>query len=105
MLGQAAAVPVDTIRLGGGGARSKLWQRIQTDIYGHQVELVEADEGAAYGAALLAGVGVGTWTSVDEACGVSVRVRERLEPEASLRSLMDQQYRAYQRVYPAVRSL
>ena len=52
-------VPVRNIRLGGGGARSSLWRQIQADVYAHAVELVEADEGAAYGAALLAGVGAG----------------------------------------------
>ncbi|HEX8351491.1 MAG TPA: xylulokinase, partial [Pyrinomonadaceae bacterium] len=56
-------VPVETIRLGGGGARSALWRQIQADVYGREVELVEADEGAAYGAALLAGVGGGAWGS------------------------------------------
>ena len=61
-------VPVTDIRLGGGGARSPLWRQIQADVYGHAVEVVEAEEGAAYGAALLAGVGAGTWSSVDEAC-------------------------------------
>jgi len=54
-------VPVKSIRLGGGGARSYLWQQIQADIYGMPVDLVAAEEGAAYGAALLAGVGVGMW--------------------------------------------
>jgi xylulokinase len=51
------AVPVKTIRLGGGGARSALWRQIQADIYGQPVETVSAEEGAAYGAAILAGVG------------------------------------------------
>src|SRR5437660_1677439 len=46
-------VPVETIRLGGGGARSKVWKQIQADIYGQSVEVVEADEGTAYGAALV----------------------------------------------------
>ena len=50
-------VPVKSIRLGGGGARSPLWRQIQADVYGHEVEIVEAEEGAAYGAAILAGVG------------------------------------------------
>src|SRR5437763_75826 len=59
-------VPVELIRLGGGGARAQLWQQIQADVYGHSVELVAAEEGAAYGAALLAGVGGGAWASVDE---------------------------------------
>ena len=54
-------IPIETIRLGGGGARSSLWQQIQADIYGHEVETIKAEEGAAYGAALLASVGVGAW--------------------------------------------
>lgn len=98
-------VPVETIRLGGGGARSKLWQQIQADVYGHTIELVQADEGAAYGAALLGGVGVGAWPSVDEACAVAVHLRERIEPEPSARSLMDQHYRTYQLIYPALRQI
>ena len=63
------------MRLGGGGARSALWRQIQADVYGRPVEIVEAEEGAAYGAALLAGVGGGVWRTVDEACDAVVRVR------------------------------
>ena len=76
-------VPVRSIRLGGGGARSQLWRQIQADIYGHEVEIVEAEEGAAYGAAILAGVGAKVWPSVDEACSAVVRValRVRYVPE------------------------
>src|SRR6185295_10857359 len=54
-------VPVDRIRLGGGGARSPLWRQIQADIYGSAVDTAAADEGAAYGAAILAAVGIGLW--------------------------------------------
>lgn len=98
-------VPLETIRLGGGGARSRLWQQIQADIYGQTVELVEADEGAAYGAALLAAVGVGAWSSVDEACNTAVTVRERIEPESAARSLMDRNYQTYELIYPALRQI
>src|SRR5262249_23766833 len=42
-------IPVTSIRLGGGGARSPLWRQIQADVYGHEVEIVVAEEGAAYG--------------------------------------------------------
>jgi xylulokinase len=99
------SVPVKSIRLGGGGARSRLWQEIQANIYGQNVELVEADEGAAYGAALLAGVGGGAWTSVDEACAATVRVRAVIEPEQEVRQLMDDRYRNYQLIYPALRNV
>src|ERR1700687_5031334 len=71
-------VPVKSIRLGGGGARSPLWRQIQADVYGHDVEIVEAEEGAAYGAAILAGVGAGVWPTVDAACQSVVRVRQRI---------------------------
>jgi xylulokinase len=60
-------VPCETIRLGGGGARSALWRQIQADVYGHEVETVEAEEGAAYGVAILAGVAAGAWPSVEAA--------------------------------------
>ncbi|MDX6445665.1 MAG: xylulokinase [Blastocatellia bacterium] len=98
-------LPVETIRLGGGGARSTLWRQIQADVYGQSVETVEAEEGAAYGAALLAGVGGGVWASVDEACAAAVRVRATIEPEPASAKLMDERYRNYQLVYPALRRL
>ncbi|MDP7294124.1 MAG: FGGY-family carbohydrate kinase, partial [Vicinamibacterales bacterium] len=50
----AMDVPVTEIRLGGGGARSPLWRQVQADVYHHQVTTLAAEEGAAYGAALLA---------------------------------------------------
>ena len=65
-------VPVERVRLGGGGARSALWRQIQADVYGRSVDTVEADEGAAYGAGILAGVGGGVWPTVDAACDALV---------------------------------
>jgi xylulokinase len=102
---QEMDVPVKTIRLGGGGARSGLWRQIQADVYGHEVEIVEAEEGAAFGAALLAGVGAKIWPSVDAACDSVVRVRDRVRPEAANKGAMDTGYAAYRRVYPAVKSI
>ncbi len=98
-------VPVKSIRLGGGGARSYLWQQIQADIYGMPVDLVAAEEGAAYGAALLAGVGTGTWASVDAACETAVRVAKRVEPIAENVELMNRRYQEYRKLYPALRGI
>jgi xylulokinase len=98
-------VPVKSIRLGGGGARSPLWRQIQADIYGMPVELVAADEGAAYGAALLAGVGAGVWPSVDAACAASVHVANRVDPIGSNVDLMNSRYEGYREVYPALRGI
>jgi xylulokinase len=98
-------VPVKSIRLGGGGARSYLWQQVQADIYGMPVDLVAAEEGAAYGAALLAGVGAGVWPSVDAACETAVRVAKRVEPIAENRELMNHRYEEYRKLYPALRAI
>jgi xylulokinase len=98
-------VPVESIRLGGGGARSPVWRQIQADVYGREVEVVEADEGAAYGAALLAGVGGGAWASVDDACAAAVRVRSRTQPDAEGRRVMDERYKIFQSIYPALRRI
>jgi xylulokinase len=98
-------VPVKNIRLGGGGARSAVWRQIQADVYGQQTEIVEAEEGAAYGAAILAGVGVKVWPSVDDACTALVRVSARIPPDQSRVGTMNALYAAYRRVYPATKSI
>lgn len=97
-------VPCETIRLGGGGARSKLWRQIQADVYGHEVETVEAEEGAAYGVAVLAGVAAGAWPSVDAACDQIVLTRDRVKPDANAAKLLYRQYQSYIALYPALRS-
>ncbi len=98
-------VPVKRIRLGGGGARSRLWRQIQADVYGHEVEIVEAEEGAAYGAAILAGVGAKIWPTVDDACNTIVRVAERIPQRVEAAKAMNASYAAYRRVYPATKSV
>ncbi len=98
-------VPVKSIRLGGGGARSSLWQRIQADVYGMPVDLIGAEEGAAYGAALLAGVGAGVWRSVEAACETAVRVAKRVQPIARNVELMNRRYQEYRKLYPALRGI
>ena len=98
-------VPVRDIRLGGGGARSSLWRQIQADAYGHEVEIVEAEEGAAYGAAIIAGVGAKIWPSVDVACDSVVRVSERVRPMEEHLATMQASYDAYRRIYPAMKSI
>jgi xylulokinase len=96
-------VPIETIRLGGGGARSLLWQQIQADVYGQTVETIEADEGAAFGAALLSGVGAGEWKTVDEACAKTIRVSKQIKPNKKSVEVLNQNYRAYKLLYSALR--
>jgi xylulokinase len=101
----ALKIPVESIRLGGGGARGALWRQIQADVYGMAVGLLAVEEGPAYGAALLAGVGVGNWASVEKATDASVHVSQRIEPDAKRVALMNGRYDAYRKLYPALRDI
>ena len=98
-------VPVRAIRLGGGGARSPLWRQIQADVYGREVELLEAEEGAAYGAAILAGVGAGVWSSVDAACDAAVRIGPRVAPEPEAVAMLDRRYEVFRGLYGALKGV
>lgn len=98
-------VPVTAIRVGGGGARSALWRQVQADVYGQSVETVQAEEGAAYGAALLAGVGSGVWPDVAAACRSVVRVASHTEVDAAAAAVLAQRYTAFTRMYPALRAM
>ena len=98
-------LPVARIRLGGGGSRSALWRQIQADVYGHAVDTATADEGAAYGAAVLAAVGIGLWPTVDAACDALVQGRDETRPRPEIVTLMNQRYDAYTRIYPALRAV
>ena len=96
-------IPVAQIRLGGGGARGPLWRQIQAGVYGRPVELLAAEEGGAFGAALLAAVGVNAWPSVEAACAATVHVAEVIEPKDA--AAMDAAYARFRRVYPALREI
>jgi xylulokinase len=98
-------IPVNSIRLGGGGARSPLWRQIQADVYGQEVEIVAAEEGAAYGAAILAAVGAGTWKTVEQACAAVVQVAKRISPNQKDSATMQAAYRTYRKIYPALQAL
>jgi xylulokinase len=98
-------IPIGTIRLGGGGAKSALWRQIQADVYGMSVETIEAEEGAAFGAALLAGVGTGVWSSVDEACDATINLARQTDPVPAASEFMNKRFEAYKMIYGAVKPI
>ena len=97
-------VPVEDVRATGGGARSVLWRQLQADIYGAPIRRTVADEGPAFGAALLAGVASGTYADVEEATLV-VELREEInEPDPELTTIYEEHYEVYRSLYPATSS-
>jgi len=98
-------IPVSGIRLGGGGARGPLWRKIQAGIYGHPVEILTAEEGGAFGCALMAGVGAGHWANLDEACGVAIEVAQRIAPDPADVTAYQTGYAQWRKLYPALKTL
>jgi len=98
LIREVGAAEIEQVRISGGGARSALWRQIIADVLDVDLVTVNTAEGAAYGAALLAGVGVGAWGDVDAACQATVRETDRTLPRP-------EQVAAYQRIYPLYRRL
>jgi len=98
-------IPVQGVRLGGGGARGQLWRSIQASIYGYTSDVLVAEEGAAFGAALLAGVGAGAWPDTDAACAQAIRVAEKILPDPVAAKSYASGYEVFRRLYPALRSI
>jgi xylulokinase len=92
-------------RISGGGARSDLWCRIVASVLGLPLERTAVEEGAAYGAALLAGVRSGVFADGHEAVASAVRVTQRIEPEPAWAAAYASGYDRYRALYPTLRPL
>jgi len=103
LLSAAGVDQTTEVRVSGGGARSPLWRQIVADALGRELMLVNTVEGAAYGAALLAGVGAGVWSTVDEACSDTIRIKETVEPQKESTARYDDMFSLYKQLYPALR--
>ena len=97
--------PIEQIRLSGGGAKSSLWRQIIADTLGAELVTVNTTEGAAFGAALLAGVGVGIWPDIDTACSQTIFVRERVSPNKETVAIYQSLHKQYQQLYPALKPI
>lgn len=94
---------VGQVRTTGGGARSTIWRQIQADVYGAEVVTINAEEGPAFGAAMLAGVGSGVYPSVEASADAIVRIVSSTEPDDKVVAQYEQYYQVFQSLYPALK--
>jgi xylulokinase len=92
------------VRASGGGVKSALWRQILASVLGTELVTVNTTEGAAYGAALLAGVGAGAWKDVVSACNAAVRIAGNTQPQPSQARAYEEAYATYQGLYPALKA-
>jgi xylulokinase len=96
-------IPVREIRLSGGGARSEFWRQLQADVYGQQVVTINAEEGPAFGAALLAAAGTGAYKDVVQACSATINVTTRTKSSAAARRVYQSAHPVYQQLYNSLK--
>jgi xylulokinase len=103
LMKSAGLAAITQVRITGGGARSPLWRQILADVLGAELVTVNATEGAAYGAALLAGVAAGAWPDVETACAATIQLTGSSVPGPA-RSDYQEIYPLYRNLYPALRA-
>ena len=103
LLQAAGRGAVSEVRIAGGGAKGALWRKIVASVLDLPMVTVNSTEGAAYGAALLGGVGAGAWPSVEAACDATITVTGRDEPVSDWSSAYASLYPRYRELYPALK--
>lgn len=104
LMKSAGLAKIEQVRVSGGGARSLLWRQILADVFDSELVTVNTTEGAAYGAALLAGVGAGHWSDVESACEAVVKITGRTVPTEQSVDAYRKVYSLYRELYPTLRS-
>jgi xylulokinase len=105
LMKSAGLADIKQVRVSGGGARSPLWRQILADVLSVELATVNTTEGAAYGAALLAGVGAGVWPDVDAACEACVKLTGSTSPQMDVVAQYEPVYAQYRELYPALREI
>jgi xylulokinase len=98
-------VTVSSIRASGGGSRSTFWRQVLADVFAKRVVRLRNQEGSAYGAALLAMVGTGEFSTVPEACEATIRETDSVMPREAESKTYASGYETYRSLYPALRPI
>jgi len=101
LIKNAGVGKIKEVRVTGGGAKSSLWRQILADVLDVELTTLASEEGAAYGAALLAAVGTGAFSDVQTACDKVIQVTGVTKPGANS-AIYNEIYPIYRDLYPAL---
>jgi xylulokinase len=102
LMKNAGLKDISQVRVTGGGARSPLWRQILADVFNAEIVTVNSEEGAAYGAALLAATGSGVFQSVEAACDATIQITGSTKPGKD-QAVYEKLYPLYRDLYPALK--
>jgi D-xylulose kinase len=95
-------IKVAEIRCLGGGSKSPVWNQIKADLIGKPVVTMQGEEAACLGAAMVAGVGIGMFKSLEEATSKMVKIKKRFQPNPENAGLYAQYFKKYVNLYDAL---
>lgn len=98
-------VELRSATLCGGGGKSYLWKKILANVLNLELQILECEQGPAYGSAILAAVGCGEYESVEQAAKAFVQIKETISPQTELTEKYNQRYQKFKSIYPAVKEL
>ena len=102
---RSIGVSPERTKICGGGAKSPLWRKIIANVMNMKVDIIESEEGPGYGAAILAAVGCGVFSSVEEAAKKLVKDVATEEPDPELTAKYEERYQKFRKLYPALKGM
>ncbi|MBQ6936785.1 MAG: xylulokinase, partial [Clostridia bacterium] len=102
---KSIGIDIKTSYICGGGAKSKLWRKLISNILNIELEIPHAEEGPGYGSAMLSMVGAGEYKTVTECASQLLSVKDKIIPEKELVNLYEERYNKFKQIYPAVKIL
>lgn len=97
-------IPVRQVRAGGGGAKSPFWRQMQADVFGKKVVKLNAEQGPAFGVALLAATGAGAYKNIQEACAATISEVAETKPDRAAKKYYDKAFPVYQDLYQSLKA-
>ncbi|MFO1065812.1 MAG: xylulokinase [Pirellulales bacterium] len=96
-------VPVKEMRVSGGGAKSPLWRQILADVMNQPACTMNAEQGPAFGVALLAAVGDGQFKNIEEATKSVIEVTGKTAPQRAAVKTYDRSFEIYRNLYASLK--
>lgn len=98
-----SGLPANSVRLTGGIARSKICVQIFADVLKLPVEVVDCEETGALGAAIVAGIGAGVYSTYQEAFQMAVKTKAPVQPQSAMAPIYHKRYKEWTRLHEIMR--
>ncbi len=104
-IASSSGLNITMATLCGGGAKSRVWAQIISDVFNIPLKTLLAEQGPALGAAILALVGGGEYESVEKASKDIVKFKEKIIPNEKYTLIYEKKYQKFTKIYPLLKKI